>query len=123
GVSIHAPREGERHEALIAAILRQCFNPRSPRGGATSTQETGAPHGDVSIHAPREGERHYYAEQATTPMVVSIHAPREGERRVLPRFQDGLVEVSIHAPREGERLSQQARISKRSVFQSTLPAR
>ena len=35
GVSIHAPREGERPGALDTPGGLRCFNPRSPRGGAT----------------------------------------------------------------------------------------
>ena len=60
GVSIHAPREGERrvddHDERLAEV--------------------------VSIHAPREGERHAAAvEQVREVAEVSIHAPREGERQ------------------------------------------
>ena len=33
------------------------FNPRSPRGGATSTDNDRLRHGGISIHAPHEGER------------------------------------------------------------------
>ena len=36
-VSIHAPREGERLFPRLTPVSRTCFNPRSPRGGATST--------------------------------------------------------------------------------------
>ena len=57
-----------------------CFNPRSPRGGATM------PH---------------LALRGAVP--VSIHAPHEGERRPLLLYIWGDTRVSIHAPHEGER--------------------
>ncbi len=36
-VSIHAPHEGERHGIISHTIKQGRFNPRSPRGGATSS--------------------------------------------------------------------------------------
>ena len=65
-VSIHAPREGERHDATVQAAVAHlfqstlpargsdlpqhpecwasaCFNPRSPRGGATKHAKASPP--------------------------------------------------------------------------------
>ena len=58
-VSIHAPREGERRSgSSFIVTLVKCFNPRSPRGGATLPTPFLFPlNFAVSIHAPREGER------------------------------------------------------------------
>ena len=81
------------------------FNPRSPRGGATTQGEYSSTIATVSIHAPRVGERldgavfHAVVIQFQStlpawgsdvsvgaghpqyPKRVSIHAPRVGERR------------------------------------------
>ena len=80
GISIHAPHEGERHRfnsyirgaCLFQSTLPtrgsdQCtaaatktaryFNPRSPRGGATTVHTYIMCHDFISIHAPHEGER------------------------------------------------------------------
>ena len=59
-VSIHAPHEGERRlSSLRVASYLSCFNPRSPRGGATLISGASSSQTMVSIHAPHEGERHY----------------------------------------------------------------
>ena len=84
-VSIHAPHEGERRSVSVVASQRgRCFNPRSPRGGATMHTHP-LRHGEaVSIHAPHEGERLLAAGgEIAKEKVVSIHAPHEGERRSL----------------------------------------
>ena len=106
-------------------MRRNCFNPRSPRGGATPDQNDEWVHADVSIHAPRVGERRYVQRaivrgkvfQSTLPAwgsdenvrrysvqnLVSIHAPRVGERPKLLKPDKMTENVSIHAPRVGER--------------------
>ena len=57
-VSIHAPHEGERRlSSLRVASYLSCFNPRSPRGGATLFSGASSSQTMVSIHAPHEGER------------------------------------------------------------------
>ena len=129
GVSIHAPHEGERpYLRPRAKTSNTCFNPRSPRGGATRLSAAPAvPAAHVSIHAPHEGERPNASPTTGAPSPVSIHAPHEGERRPLgfapcmrfacfnPRSPRGGATVythrryqkryvSIHAPHEGERL-------------------
>ena len=66
-VSIHAPHEGERPPALVISFLpRLCFNPRSPRGGATAekcicmqhfrefTEYYPLRHGDACCIAPQD---------------------------------------------------------------------
>ena len=75
------------------------FNPRSPHG-----------------------ERHAEANQKFRTISISIHAPRTGSdqddfRRNVP------CDISIHAPRTGSDVLEQARESKTTTFQSTLPAR
>ena len=84
-VSIHAPHEGERRPLGFAPCMRfACFNPRSPRGGATVYTHRRYQKRYVSIHAPHEGERLRLRLRCTPPPTVSIHAPHEGERR--PRW-------------------------------------
>ena len=79
-ISIHAPHEGERHYFALSACLARLFqstlptrgsdplrcipcclaadfNPRSPRGGATTHTAKLIPPKMISIHAPHEGER------------------------------------------------------------------
>ncbi len=126
-VSIHAPHEGERRWQRQPQISqyqfqstlptresdclassdgirgRPCFNPRSPRGGATGLLARRVDMGRVSIHAPHEGERRRAARVRAYCPPVSIHAPHEGERRngIFQSF--ARLVVSIHAPHEGER--------------------
>ena len=126
-VSIHAPHEGERRlSSLRVASYLSCFNPRSPRGGATLISGASSSQTMVSIHAPHEGERPVdindlaarISFQSTLPtrgsdgrqplvlaiiIDVSIHAPHEGERQFRPRRPSFFQKVSIHAPHEGER--------------------
>ena len=126
-VSIHAPHEGERRAVEgITACTSSCFNPRSPRGGATFYFYLHFSTLNVSIHAPHEGERPQLLLSRGRDCGVSIHAPHEGERPkrffqaaawmvcfnprsprggatcnfVYSRYHIG---VSIHAPHEGER--------------------
>ena len=56
-VSIHAPHEGERRSGSTQKPRGACFNPRSPRGGATIHAHVSHFALGVSIHAPHEGER------------------------------------------------------------------
>ena len=79
-ISIHAPHEGERQQQNCQAAFEQLFqstlptrgsdnlyianksttiyfNPRSPRGGATTNQRHMKRFYFISIHAPHEGER------------------------------------------------------------------
>ena len=103
------------------------FNPRSPRGGATSGARNNSSHSDVSIHAPHEGERldkmHTYELiemfQSTLPTrgsdsrhlfhrrpdpCFNPRSPRGGATKKA--LADGEMRyVSIHAPHEGERLA------------------
>ncbi len=57
-ISIHAPREGGRpgRDQSPCSPARH-FNPRPPRGGATTQDTPAPPRGGISIHAPREGGR------------------------------------------------------------------
>ena len=107
-VSIHAPHEGERPfirkkqglfmtfqstlptrgsdvGMLAQSVSASSFNPRSPRGGATSVVCAPEQLNQVSIHAPHEGERLGQIFLSVLLDKVSIHAPHEGERHILLR--------------------------------------
>ena len=89
---------------LSARAEGSCFNPRSPRGGATIMLGDATNLTSVSIHAPHEGERLAGWPKSTLCTKVSIHAPHEGERPDGADNVADLAHVSIHAPHEGERL-------------------
>ena len=82
-VSIHAFREGRRllPSKIVADVA--CFNPRLPRGKATTPPEPRDDYETVSIHAFREGRRRG-VRGAVVVFDVSIHAFREGRRQKLP---------------------------------------
>ena len=54
-ISIHAPHEGERRRQLPLALPSSNFNPRSPRGGATSTPVQGHASGTFQSTLPTRG--------------------------------------------------------------------
>ena len=130
-VSIHAPRVGERPGNAASGNRQAGFNPRSPRGGATSVDRIAAQIYTVSIHAPRVGERpsRNWSRwrsawfQSTLPAWGSDHrgtgaagaargfnprSPRGGAT-LLSIATNLTGEVSIHAPRVGERRVLRAR--------------
>ena len=100
-VSIHAPHEGERRlSSLRVASYLSCFNPRSPRGGATLISGASSSQTMVSIHAPHEGERRGGA-------VI----PPQRKRSFNPRSPRGGATLDPDWP------------GWDNVFQSTLPTR
>ena len=123
-VSIHAPHEGERLTAKSrTAKAASCFNPRSPRGGATFATSCCISGRRVSIHAPHEGERlllligHWYANR------VSIHAPHEGERRTNSALCCSMLLFQSTLPTRGSDAGYHRQSPLRREFQSTLPTR
>ena len=129
-VSIHAPHEGERLLISLGAFNRfvfqstlptrgsdffvmsfppvfLCFNPRSPRGGATVSSIPCAYLRETfqSTLPTRGSDMHGYKDVYQVEH-VSIHAPHEGERRIQICSECGEEHVSIHAPHEGERQQQ-----------------
>ena len=123
-ISIHAPHEGERRKAqperqwqLIfqstlptrgsdrydTAVLgvHNDFNPRSPRGGATTAPP------------PQGSGRRYF----------NPRSPRGGATPVRIRLDKREAEISIHAPHEGERRYRSWMHWRTMTFQSTLPTR
>ena len=125
-ISIHAPHEGERPSISQYGITYRYFNPRSPRGGATSCRYRRPYRGIISIHAPHEGERHHSTSkislkstifQSTLPTrgsdflsaqkgVNKFHfnprSPRGGATKGK-QYAENTEYISIHAPHEGER--------------------
>ena len=102
------------------------FNPRSPRGGATTKFAADTRRRRISIHAPHEGERLALVRPAAEAQVFQSTLPTRGSddqirRRYKaaenfnPRSPRGGAtcpgassrrgtSISIHAPHEGERL-------------------
>ena len=121
------PTRGSDAVATVAEAAKKCFNPRSPRGGATPCGFYKLSIIIVSIHAPHEGERHRppksrpcarYMFQSTLPtrgsdlpQMTRTHTrrlfqstlPTRGSDIVLIAQGIKAVRVSIHAPHEGER--------------------
>ena len=126
-ISIHAPHEGERRGAHSGRRrVRNHFNPRSPRGGATrKVRMPRRGNRSISIHAPHEGERLFlhcvsslhFVFQSTLPTrgsdlgrsfrraqigYFNPRSPRGGATLFNERAQTA-PQISIHAPHEGER--------------------
>ena len=101
-ISIHAPHEGERLNINASDINDIHFNPRSPRGGATSPLAAVGYGVQFQSTLPTRGSD---SVQYLTAKVVciSIHAPHEGERRFVDDLGGPTAWISIHAPHEGER--------------------
>ena len=140
------PTRGSDHSWSGAWVSCRCFNPRSPRGGATDVAPVRRGRWIVSIHAPHEGERRIAGFYFFAPRPVSIHAPHEGERPLSfvpcglqphgfnprsPRggatkhgvtIQDVARSFNPRSPRGGATMSR-CPILSASKFQSTLPTR
>ncbi len=148
-ISIHAAREGPRHvisfhvqslhifqstrpardrdtALLINSLAVINFNPRGPRGTATTLLLTLRLGLGISIHAAREGPRRGGTRRGVSGFqhfnprgprgtatrligerrgtgFISIHAAREGPRLIDPDAAAGTRRISIHAAREGPR--------------------
>ena len=82
----------------------QNFNPRSPRGGATTPEEAERGVEDnFNPRSPRGGATRSIRIIKDKDR-ISILAPHEGERRLFRFFTSTMVYISILAPHEGERL-------------------
>ncbi len=110
-VSIHATRVGWRPETRDGDFLHRRFNPRHPRGVATSL--------DVAIGSV-QGFNPRHPRGVATPGKVSGEARREfqstppawgGDAGILDCFSGGSV-VSIHATRVGWRQSEPCHCSR-----------
>ena len=122
-ISIHAPHEGERHTqtrvikaqerfqstlptrgsdaSLFSTFdLGLYFNPRSPRGGATSSADTTSSSARFNPRSPRGGATliNDLSEQICE---VSIHAPHEGERPLNPDVRNYHRCFNPRSPRGG----------------------
>ena len=143
-VSIHAPHEGERPfirkkqglfmtfqstlptrgsdvGMLAQSVSASSFNPRSPRGGATSVVCAPEQLNQVSIHAPHEGERLGQIFLSVLLDKVSIHAPHEGERHILLRAPFCPWRFNPRSPRGGATVEQSKVLSKIISFNPRSP--
>ena len=121
-VSIHAPREGERLLEVVVFRQSRGFNPRSPRGGATPPQLDNAQSSKFQSTLPARGSDSPAA-WANYIESVSIHAPREGERRKCHRLPTSAMRFNPRSPRGGATIVGGACYTPTRRFQSTLPAR
>ena len=101
-VSIHAPHEGERRlSSLRVASYLSCFNPRSPRGGATLISGASSSQTMVSIHAPHEGERQIFMLSILSTKLFQSTLPTRGSDQIpLPSSLPNLC-FNPRSPRGG----------------------
>ena len=79
-VSIHAFREGRRHDPWFPECRRRSFNPRLPRGKATDRDTVRiASQGFQSTPSAREGDHYEVAHQHVLAMFQSTPSAREGD--------------------------------------------
>ena len=122
-VSIHAPREGERLLEVVVFRQSRGFNPRSPRGGATPPQLDNAQSSKFQSTLPARGSDSPAA-WANYIESVSIHAPREGERHFSGGYQiQHFRAFQSTLPARGSDNFRPGIFSLEMSFQSTLPAR
>ena len=146
GISIHAPHEGERLSPSSRAISNTIFqstlptrgsdhthrrvpfcpvhfNPRSPRGGATTAplQRLMKPL-YFNPRSPRGGATTYLPSAMRFQAYFNPRSPRGGATNAWNSFKTW-VEISIHAPHEGERHMAAFWGMAGQPFQSTLPTR
>ena len=116
------PTRGSDKLANTFKYFRWNFNPRSPRGGATTTIYYCFYHVRISIHAPHEGERPGLKPRRLSGAEISIHAPHEGERHAILCRAEKHINFNPRSPRGGATatLLPSFRCCK---FQSTLPTR
>ena len=118
-ISIHAPRGGSDQAFSVDPVVDVYFNPRSPWGERLATC--------LAIEFPGIFQSTLPVGGATRPgwalrvrPSISIHAPRGGSDSVIESLGSAAI-ISIHAPRGGSDGSLIAALTKRGVFQSTLP--
>ena len=102
---------------------KYCFNPRSPRGGATSCSTMHKIHSKVSIHAPHEGERRAVATVAeAAKKCFNPRSPRGGATIIISMPSFFFESFNPRSPRGGATWYLYSRCL-RAMFQSTLPTR
>ena len=120
-ISIHAPRTGsDMHRACRNPPMIN-FNPRSPHGERQRIADfLILPH--ISIHAPRTGSDNPAANAREQQTGISIHAPRTGSDTADWGGRTVHADFNPRSP-HGERHRRNLRRHRKSLFQSTLPAR
>ena len=117
------PTRGSDENGGVSKAERAYFNPRSPRGGATSVDTSFITNMSISIHAPHEGERHLVVYTLASPDAFQSTLPTRGSDHVCAelflrrgRFQSTL-------PTRGSDLTGDFEVMIWEIFQSTLPTR
>jgi len=107
-----------------AAIYPLGFNPRSPRGGATSWGSIPLSYSAAfQSTLPARGSDRATTQQMHRPSLVSIHAPREGERPDCLHSPLSFLKFQSTLPARGSDDYNQPHPAEYVSFQSTLPAR
>ena len=123
-VSIHAPHEGERRlSSLRVASYLSCFNPRSPRGGATLISGASSSQTMVSIHAPHEGERRIIAGCMASLLPFQSTLPTRGSDSIAPHTTAKELLFQSTLPTRGSDVIPTQTLNEVIKFQSTLPTR
>ena len=121
-ISIHAPREGERHISSLTSNLLLSFQSTLPaRGSDFRYLGSYRKRQDFNPRSPR-GERLVECNAAGRQIHFNPRSPRGGAT-ARPDFTSKSFFISIHAPREGERPKGLNLANGTVKFQSTLPAR
>ena len=104
-ISILAPHEGERRSTAQPWDRdMQNFNPRSPRGGATTPEEAERGVEDnFNPRSPRGGATYQYANGLDYVPNFNPRSPRGGATVLTCAMPTCTVPISILAPHEGER--------------------
>ena len=95
-LTLHHTRRGEQ-----ARRVWTDFNPRPPRGGATTGHFHQRHRHSISIHAPREGGDFSLWPFGDRSMLISIHAPARGATADTGIHPAHKRRISIHAPAWG----------------------
>ena len=122
-ISIHAPARGATLVHTPTRTNLSDFNPRPPRGGATSFSFRDTSAISISIHAPREGgdsagNRYIHAARYLNP-----RPPRGGRHSIGYEEETSPTLFQSTPPARGATIPSSCRFRTAHRFQSTPPAR
>ena len=118
------PTRGSDAAKTWSLCRPHCFNPRSPRGGATGERVDNRADLEVSIHAPHEGERQYCPTNPTDWRCgFNPRSPRGGATCSTHAANPRALCFNPRSPRGGATIKVTAHLLDGRVFQSTLPTR
>ena len=119
-----SPRGGATTIRPLKYPAQDYFNPRSPRGGATRAPVPRICAGlSISIHAPHEGERQGGRMKININIGFQSTLPTRGSDAKLPASTSVCVYFNPRSPRGGATRILSSGIHASTKFQSTLPTR